>query len=96
MGTIIWVAAGQVLLPILAGALFVALSPRMPFVIRHTLIASVGLFYGLVILTALAAPGGDLWMPAIGGCVSLGVAIVAFVTLRRRKIVGAGADTRLA
>ena len=96
MGTVIWFAAGQVLLPVLACALFVALSPRMPFAIRHPLIASIALFYALVILTAFAAPGGDLWMPVIGGCVSIGVAIVAFVMLRRRKAVGGGADTRSA
>jgi hypothetical protein len=93
MGTVIWVAAGQVLLPVLVCALFVAFSSRMRFAIRHPLIAS---FYALVILTAFAAPGGDLWMPVIGGCVSIGVAIVAFVMLRRRKAVGGGADTRSA
>ncbi len=77
----------------LAGALFIALSPRMPFLIRHPLIASIALFYGLVILTALASPGGDMWMPVVGGCFSVGVAIIAFATLRRRKAVG-GVPTR--
>ncbi|MEW6224372.1 MAG: hypothetical protein AB1627_07055 [Chloroflexota bacterium] len=81
---LLWVILGQIALPILVGVLVVALSPRWPRVGSSPFVTAFVLYLVLVTLTALAAPGYDLWVPVVGGLVSLVVSVAVFISLRRR------------
>ena len=86
---IVWALLGQVLLPLLVGAGVLIVSRRRPRLGADPFLTALGLSVALIFLTALASPGGDLWMPVIGGVVSVGVSIFVFLQLRRRKLEAA-------
>ena len=81
-----YVVVGQIALPILVGVLVIALSPRWERVGSSPFLSALVLYLVLVVLTALAAPGYDLWVPFIGALVSLVVTIAVFLVLRRRRL----------
>jgi hypothetical protein len=86
MEIVVWVVLGQIVLPVLVGGIVLALSPRWPSLGLHPIRSALGLYVLLVILTALAAPGLSLWVPVVGGLVSVAVAIGAYLVLRRRRL----------
>lgn len=86
---LVWVILGQTVVPIVVGILVVALAPRWPRIGSSPFVTAFVLYLVLVTLAALAAPGYDLWVPAIGGLVSLVVAVAVFIALRRRRVVAA-------
>jgi hypothetical protein len=65
-----WVVFAEVVSPILGGVLVIALSPRWPSVGSHPFPTAFVLYLLLLVLTALAAPGYDLWVRFVGGLVS--------------------------
>jgi hypothetical protein len=90
-----WAAFAEVVFPIMAGVLLIALSPRWLSVGSHPFVTAFVLYVLLLVLTALAAPGYDMWVPFIGGLVSLAAAIAVFIVLRRRRLA-ATRDTGVA
>jgi hypothetical protein len=83
---VVWVVLGQVVLPVLVGGIVLALSPRRRSLGLHPLRTALGLYILLWILAALAAPGLAMWVPAVGGLVSVPVAIGVYLGLRRRGL----------
>jgi hypothetical protein len=90
---LVWVILGQTVLPIVVGVLVVALVPRWPRIGSSPFVTSFVLYLALVTLTALAAPGFELLVPAIGGIVSLVVAVAVFIALRQRKVAESAPGT---
>jgi hypothetical protein len=80
-----WLVLGEVVLPILVGAIVLAVASRSRALASHPFASAVGLYVLLVVLSALAAPGGYVWMPAIGGVISIAVAVAVYAILRRRR-----------
>jgi len=81
-----WFAFAVTVLPIAIGIAVVVVARGRPRLGSHPFRTAAVLYVALVILVALATPGSDLTAPVIGDLVSLGVAVVIYIALRRRNL----------
>jgi hypothetical protein len=83
----VWIGGAVVVLPVVIGIVVLALARRAPSLGSRPLVTAAALYVLLLVVVALATPGGDLVTPTLAATSSMAVAVAVYVRLRRALAV---------